>query len=336
MPLGGPNTERVLILAPHGRDADVASQLLREDGRHTFTCTDVTHLCLELEKGAAFALITEEAIVDTDVSSLASWVRDQPAWSDIPIVLLTIHGDTPGRVERADHYQNVLGNVTYLERPFHPTTFVSVARSAVRSRRRQYEARELLERYTLLARELQHRTKNLLAVIQAIASVTLRTDSSREEFSARLHALARAQNLLMEGDERGASLKRLVIQAMESFADRVFIDGPDVQLDATTAQGFALILHELATNAAKHGALSRSMGTVTVQWSTEAGSASSLSFRWVERGGPPASRPNHRGFGTKLLEVAVPTCETPPRFEYSAEGFSYQLDVPLREGVPDQ
>lgn len=338
MPLGGPSTERVLILAPHGRDAEVASQLLREARRHTFICTDVTSLCLELEKGAAFVLITEEAIVDSDVSSLASWVRDQPAWSDIPIVLLTVHGDTPGRVERADRYQNVLGNVTYLERPFHPTTFVSVARAAVRSRRRQYEARALLDRYTLLARELQHRTKNLLAVIHAIAAATLPTGSPRDEFFSRLHALATAQDLLTEGNGRGASLKQLVAEVLRSFGCRVIVDGPEAHLDATTAQGFALVLHELATNAAKHGALSSSAGTVTVQWSRETDPSAVLTFQWIERGGPPASPPKRRGFGTKLLEIAVTTGDTPPRFEYSAEGFSYQLIVPLSDdkgGLPD-
>jgi DNA-binding NtrC family response regulator len=152
------NTERVLILAPHGRDAEVASELLTEAGSQTRICTDLTSLCLELEKGAAFAVVAEEAVVDSDVSSLASWVKGQPAWSDMPIVLLTFHGDSPGRVQQAARYQDILGNITYLERPFHPTTLVSVARSAIRSRKRQYEARALLERYMLLARELQHRT----------------------------------------------------------------------------------------------------------------------------------------------------------------------------------
>jgi two-component sensor histidine kinase len=329
MPHGGPNTERVLILAPHGRDAEIASEMLREAGRHTHISADLTSLCLELEKGAAFALLAEEAIVDSDISSIASWVKDQPPWSDMPIVLMTFHGDTPGRVERAARYENILGNVTYLERPFHPTTLVSVARSAVRSRKRQYEARALLERYKLLARELQHRTKNLLAVIHAIASASLPAGAASEEFFGRLRALARAQDLLLEGDGCGASLKHLVAAALESFGRRVVVDGPEVHLDATTAQGFALILHELATNAAKHGALSRPTGTVTVQWSRDAGSVAALTFRWMERGGPPATLPKRIGFGTKLLEIAIPTVDAPPRFDYSADGFSYDLRVAL-------
>ena len=113
MPQGGANSERVLILAPHGRDAEVASNLLIEVGRYTYICTDLTHLSLELQKGAAFVVVTEEAIIDSDHSELSSWVKGQPPWSDIPIVLLTARGDSPERVERARRYQDHLGNVTY-------------------------------------------------------------------------------------------------------------------------------------------------------------------------------------------------------------------------------
>jgi two-component sensor histidine kinase len=332
MPQGGANSERVLILAPHGRDAEIASSLLVEAGRYTYVCADTAHLCLELERGAAFAVLAEEAILDSDLSDLTSWVKNQPPWSDMPIVLLTRRGKSPERVERAGRYQDVLGNVTYLERPFHPTTLVSIARAAIRSRRRQYEARASLERYILLARELQHRTKNLLSIIQSIASASLPPGSAKDDYFARLRALARAQDLLLERDGRGISIKDLVEQILEGFGQRVAIDGGHVYLGASTAQGFALILHELATNAVKHGALSRPGGTVTVEWSEEKGSSSSLVFCWRERGGPPASVPTHKGFGTKLLEVAVPTIDAPPRFEYSREGFGYELRAPLELG----
>jgi two-component sensor histidine kinase len=329
MPQGGANSERVLILAPHGRDAEIASSLLVEAGRHTYICTDVSHLCLELEKGAAFAVLAEEAILDSSLSDLASWVNDQPPWSDMPIVLLTGHGDSPERVEQASRYQDILGNVTHLERPFHPTTLISVARSAVRSRRRQYEARASLERYILLARELQHRTKNLLSIVQSIASASLPEGSAKEDYFSRLRALAGAQDLLLERNGRDISIKDLVEQTLQGFGQRVAIDGTDVYLGASAAQGFALILHELATNAVKHGALSRPGGTVTVQWSMKGGTYPSLVFCWRERGGPPASVPKHKGFGTKLLEVAVPSVDAAPRFEYSVEGFGYELNTPI-------
>src|SRR5262249_32403110 len=154
-----------------------------------------------------------------------------------------------------NRFQDLLGNVTFLERPFHPTTLISVARSALRARRRQYETRELLERRDLLTRKLQHRTKNLLSVIQAIASASLGESSGRKAFFARLHTLAKAQDLIIEGAARGALMTDVVKRALESFGTRVFIDGPEVFLNPNAAQGFALIMHELATNAAKHGSL---------------------------------------------------------------------------------
>jgi two-component sensor histidine kinase len=325
---GGANSERVLILAPLGRDAEIASMLLVEAGRQTHICTQISELCDELDKGAALALVTEEAVAEGDILLVAEWVSRQPPWSDLPILLLTAHGDNPARVERASQFQDILGNVTYLERPFHSTTLVNLVRSAIRSRRRQYEARASLERYILLARELQHRTKNLLAVIQSIASASLAAGPARETYFSRLHALATAQDLVMEGDGRGTSIKRLVEQALESFGERISIDGPDTYLSATTAQGFALILHELATNAAKHGSLIAPGGTIAVQWRQLAGPPSVLVFTWRERGGPPASPPRRKGFGTKLLELAVASAGA-PRFAYSSEGFEYELTAVL-------
>jgi two-component sensor histidine kinase len=322
------SSERVLILAPYGRDAEIASALLTEARKRTHVCADIGDLCGELKKGAGFAVIAVEALAESDVSGLSNWIAAQPPWSDMPIVLMTTRQDTPSWTSEAVRYQGMLGNVTYLERPFHPTTLVSVARSAIRSRRRQYQARESIERYLLLARELQHRTKNLLAVIQSLAMASFPVGKPREDFFARLHALAKAQDLILEGDERGTSMRQLVAKALEHFGERISLDGPDVSLRASTAQGFALVLHELATNATKHGVLRHPTGKVSVLWSREPGPPSLLRFHWSERGGAPASPPKHRGFGTKLLEMAVAGDE-PPRFDYSAKGFDYQLTATL-------
>jgi len=322
--------ERVLILAPRGRDAQLASVLLREIGCPTFICADIGSLCMELSKGAACALVAEEAIVTGNMDELAAWVRGQPAWSDFPIVLLTGRGDSPERPVYATQVQDLLGNVSFLERPFHPTTLVNVTRSAVRSRHRQYEARQLLGRYELLARELQHRTKNLMSIIQSIASASLQEGDSRDTFFSRLHALAKAQDLLLEGGERGALIKDIVAQALESFASQVIIEGPEVFLNPTTAQGFALILHELVTNAAKHGALVTARGSVSVRWSIDVSPGGPVMlFQWRERGGPAVTPPKHKGFGTILLERALPYHGQPPDFMYAPEGLTYELRTML-------
>jgi two-component sensor histidine kinase len=128
---------------------------------------------------------------------------------------------------------------------------------------------------------------------------------------------------------------RLVEQALMSFGDRVMFRGPDLKLGASTAQGFALLLHELATNAVKHGALGARDGTVTVEWKQKSDFPDLLFFSWREAGGPPPSAVRRQGFGTKLLEIAVPTAER-PRLEYPAKGFVYEAVVVLDAGSSSQ
>ena len=323
----GPLSERALILAPLGRDSEIASQLLESAGYPALVCRDIPLLCAELDKGAAFAVVAEEALGAESLLRLEQWMMSQPAWSDVLIVLMTGRGDAPERERVAQRIQDILGNVTFLERPFHPTTLVSIARSALRSRRRQYQARDLLQRYELLARELQHRTKNLLSVVLSIGSASLRDGGEgREAFFGRLHALARAQDLLMQGDAHGARMRDVVEQVVAGFGERVSIEGPPVFLRPSIAQGFALLIHELATNAAKHGAFSTHTGRVSVRWSVETTSADpALQFRWQERGGPPANPPSEKGFGSTLLQYAVANAGVPPSFDYGAEGFTYEL-----------
>jgi PAS domain S-box-containing protein len=144
----GASSERAVILAPTGRDASVAAALIREAGYHANICADLTALMHEIEAGAGLAVIADEAIKTADLRGLMKWLNDQPSWSDFPIVLLTHQGGGPERNPDAVRLGQVLGNVTFIERPFHPTTLVSVVGSAVRGRRRQYQARAILEDLT--------------------------------------------------------------------------------------------------------------------------------------------------------------------------------------------
>ena len=326
MPVGGPDSERALVLL-RPRDAEVASSLLREAAVAVQVCTDLPHLAAELAKGAGLAVIGEELVANDKSEGVKDWISNQPAWSDLPIVMLTGRSDPPNRTQLARQMQDNFGNITFLERPFHPTTLISLARSVLRSRRRQYEARHLLSRYELLARELQHRTKNILSVILSIASASLREGGDGSvAFVDRMHALAKAQDLLFENEGHGALLEDVVRTVLLGFGNRISIEGPHVQLKAGIAQGFALVVHELATNAAKHGALTQPSGSICVRWSLDTSSAEpSIHFIWQERGGPPSSPPEHRGFGTLLLERAVASSDRPPRFDYGQEGLTYEL-----------
>jgi PAS domain S-box-containing protein len=133
-----------VILAPTGRDAAVAAALIREAGYYANVCGDLAALLHEVEGGAGLAVIADEAIKTADLRGLMKWLNDQPSWSDFPIVLLTHQGGGPERNPDAARLGQVLGNVTFIERPFHPTTLVSIVGSAVRGRRRQYQTRAIL------------------------------------------------------------------------------------------------------------------------------------------------------------------------------------------------
>nr|WP_189674144.1 response regulator [Pseudomonas tehranensis] len=137
-----PLSERALILAPLGRDSQIALMILREAGFGGLICQHLGHLCEELEHGAGLLVISSEALVGPDLETLLLHIEEQPAWSDLPIVLLTHHGGP--EQNPAARIGTQLGNVTFLERPFHPVTLVSVVTTALRGRRRQYEARDRL------------------------------------------------------------------------------------------------------------------------------------------------------------------------------------------------
>lgn len=133
-------SERGLILAPRGRDAAVAGAILAEAGIATSASATASGIIQELDEGAAFLIVDEDALTNA-LTPFAAWLGEQEEWSDLPFIVLTRSGGGLERNPTANRYLAVLGNVTFLERPFHPTTLVSFAKSALRARRRQYAAR---------------------------------------------------------------------------------------------------------------------------------------------------------------------------------------------------
>lgn len=160
-------SERALILAPSGRDAPIAEAILAESGIIAVICDSLHSLVEGLDSGAGFALITEEAVAGTDLRELNGWIEAQPEWSDFPFVLLTRRGGGLERNPAAGRYLDTLGNVTFLERPFHPTTLISLAKSALRGRRRQYEARARLAALHGLAESLERQVEERTAALSA-------------------------------------------------------------------------------------------------------------------------------------------------------------------------
>ncbi len=185
-------------------------------------------------------------------------------------------------------------------------------------------------RSELLRHELQHRVKNLFGVVHALASRTLRGSAElerpRETFLGRLHALARANELITDAAKEKVILADIVRDELTPFLEQVVIDGPEVGVDMKQAQDFALVIHELATNAAKYGALSVPGGQVHVLWSVaERDREALLKFGWSEHGGPRAEAPKRQGFGTYLLGAAL----GPGKTEFSASGLRFDVEVLL-------
>jgi PAS domain S-box-containing protein len=140
-----PGAHRALIHAPRGRDADVASKLLNSAHIASTICPDIQSFRRALDQPVGFAVVTDEALISVDLRPVAQWVRGQPTWSDLPFIVLTHRGGGLEHRPEAEQVTGLLGNVTFLERPFHPTTFLSVARGALNGRGKQYEARARIE-----------------------------------------------------------------------------------------------------------------------------------------------------------------------------------------------
>jgi PAS domain S-box-containing protein len=186
-------------------------------------------------------------------------------------------------------------------------------------------------RQELLTRELHHRTKNLFAVVHSVAARSFagkQTLAEAEEaVLGRLQSLAKTHSMLIETEWQGADLRDLVNAALSPYPGRVKIEGPRIALNEKAAQNFCLALHELATNAAKYGALSNGTGHVHVSWSVFKNNGSGLfTLRWQERDGPAVKPPKHAGFGSVVLErVMAEYFDAPSTIEFEPAGVRYEL-----------
>jgi PAS domain S-box-containing protein len=195
------------------------------------------------------------------------------------------------------------------------------------------DRKEADERQVLLAREVDHRARNTLAVIQSIIRLTRAksVDDYVHAVEGRIKALARAHTLLSDSRWRGADLATLVAEELAPYraGDKIRCGGPDVSLQPATAQGLALALHELATNAAKHGALSSPAGKVTLEWELE---SEALTLRWSEIGGPPVAEPSSHSFGLKVIAASVEQqLGGKAVFEWAPTGLQCQMMIPRSE-----
>jgi two-component sensor histidine kinase len=281
------------------------------------------------------AMQTAKQIIVDDVLTSEIFVR-QPAQKVLLGAAVRAVVSTPLMSSKG----SLLGVLsTHFARPLNPSERqLRLINILARQAADYLERKQAEQAHQTILRELQHRSNNLLAVIQSIAQRSLGGDyyslaDAKEAFEARLHALARANRALLRSNWGGVDFDQLVRTELEVFSKRATIAGPSIVLPPQMAQNLTLVLHELATNSAKHGALSSNAGKITVSWTIErSGSGFVLKFKWQESGGPPVAAPIRHGFGTKLLKAVF----SEVRLEYPVEGLRCEIDVPLTSPVRSQ
>jgi two-component sensor histidine kinase len=186
---------------------------------------------------------------------------------------------------------------------------------------------------SILAREAEHRAKNLLANVHAMVrpSQAETPDDLKEAIEGRIRALANVHSLFVQSRWTGAEIRHLVKQELSPYSKdgetRTQIDGPTVVLKPNIAQAIAVALHELATNAAKYGALSVAGGQVRVEWSPTANGQ--LVLWWTETGGPPVHPPTRKGFGTGVMQAIIRDCaKGEVRFDWHTQGLACEIILP--------
>jgi PAS domain S-box-containing protein len=205
------------------------------------------------------------------------------------------------------------------------------------------ERKRAEEQRTLLINELNHRVKNTLATVQSLASQTLRNTErsadARPMFEARLLALSRAHDVLTRQSWQGASLREVVDRALEPFRtgnDRIRVEGVDVRLSPKQALALSMALHELATNAAKYGALSNDGGRIEVAWRVALDGGAELQLTWTESGGPPVVPPARTGFGSRLIQRSLALdLGGATSIEYRPQGLVCVIKTPVETATFD-
>ncbi len=193
------------------------------------------------------------------------------------------------------------------------------------------ERKHAEERQNLLAREVDHRAKNALALAQSIVRLTRGENVKAyiRSVEGRINALARVHTVLSLSSWQGAEMGRLIGEELAPYAvgDQIVLSGSELQLQPATAQTLALALHELVTNSAKYGALSTLSGRLSLKWENEQGL---LRLLWEETGGPPVQEPTTRGFGTRTVIASIESqLGGEARFDWRREGLLCRLSVPL-------
>lgn len=326
----------VLILAPLGADGRALARHVEACELPVTVCESARELEARLdERGSEavmFLVVSQEGADSQTGHLLARTFASEPSWARLPtIFLVTSARRLPPACRLLDRKENAPPFIL-LERPVRTAALKSVFEAQAEARRRQFDTRDLLdqlrheeERRRFLLSELRHRTRNSLAVLQALFSMTVRratdVESLAASFSTRLRTLTDAHVRLTQEDASARDLAELLGEHVMPYVaseDQLSCAGPPVRVSQNLAFDLALVIHELATNAAKYGCLSTPDGKLDVTWTLER-EPEELKLVWRERGGPPVSAPERHGLGTRLIS-SFPGSEASASIEFEPEG----------------
>jgi len=215
-------------------------------------------------------------------------------------------------------------------------SMVGTTQDITQRKQREEERKQQEEKEYLLMREVNHRAKNMLSVVAAIARQTATNpEDFVERFSERIQALSANQDLLIRNGWHGVEIEDLVRAQLSPFAglmgSRIVVRGPKLRVNAASAQAIGLALHELATNAGKYGALSTDRGHVDIRWGR---GGDTFTMSWNEREGPPVSAPKRRGFGTTVMEaMAERSVDGTVDLDYAPSGLAWRLTCPAANAL---
>lgn len=311
--LEGSALDRVLILAPYRKDADYLGRLLADHGIDVRIGSRTDDLGEMLLASPGVLLATHEALTPRAIRAAASHLDAQPAWSEMPIVVLLDRASRPDQVRAELSRVWPRARLLFYQRPVTTVELVSGVQSALLVRLRQRDVRDHIAQEIELRRELNHRVKNILASVTSIFEMTRRGATSVEaladDFRGRLGALDKVHSAVFQSDGDSISVEDIAELTFEPYRlrgiDRIATHGPAVLLRREAGTTMALCLHELATNAIKYGALSRPEGQVRFEWTLSHGADAELAICWQERGGPIVEEPSRAGYGTRYVRSAL-------------------------------
>jgi two-component sensor histidine kinase/CheY-like chemotaxis protein len=377
---GGEGVVNVLIVDDEPKNLTVLETVLDAPRYRVIRAESADKALLALLRHDFAVLILDVQMPGITGFELAQMIKERKKTSKVPIIFLTAYYNEDQHV--IEGYDS--GAVDYLLKPINPAILRSKvavlaelflkqrqledanrALSAEVAERRQVqqklsELNDTLEQRVLdrteahkqaeqqirlLMKEVNHRSKNLLSVVTAIAQQTAASSPQEfmKKFSSRVQALAVNHDLLVKSQWRSIDASELIGGQLAHFGDlvgkRILFDGPPIRVSSAAAQSIGMVVHELSTNTVKYGSLSGEEGRIDIGWDIDSSGAEPLfSICWTERNGPPIVAPTHRGFGTtvvtKMVEISL---DGETVLDYSPSGLIWRLACPLKnvlEGTP--